>query len=276
MRTSDFSRRPRVLVITWCSLILRSRRAHGKGTWSRLSTFSPGILADDEFATLQLDAQKPATDGGVVTFNPPTALPRAALVWASDGSGLGYVYVSFGNARDIQPWHGWIFELDLEAWRSQGTDKAISAVLLTTPEGDCGEGGLSRGSTMVCGGGVWNPAGPQVINTPTGYELLVATGNGELDLNRQDYAQSVLRLTKGLNFDPACDAALVPISTRCPHPNSAWPPVRTSLFPVCFRTIPTPGHRKMRGQDLLAVLCAERLGFGGERPEQFVSLLGWR
>ena len=166
-----------------------------------------GILADDEFATLQLDAQKPATDGGVVTFNPPTALPRAALAWASDGSGLGYVYVSFGNARDIQPWHGWIFELDLEAWRSQGTDKAISAVLLTTPEGDCGEGGLSGGSTMVCGGGVWNPAGPQVINTPTGYELLVATGNGELDLNRQDYAQSVLRLTKGLNFDPACDAA---------------------------------------------------------------------
>jgi hypothetical protein len=166
-----------------------------------------GILADDEFPTLQLDAQKPATDGGVVTFNPPTALPRAALAAAGDGNGLGYIYVSFGNARDIQPWHGWIFELDLEAWRSEGTGKAVSAVLLTTPEANCGEDGVSGGSTMVCGAGVWNPSGPQVINTPNGYELLVTTGNGELDLNRQDYAQSVLRLSKGLNFDPACDAA---------------------------------------------------------------------
>jgi hypothetical protein len=166
-----------------------------------------GTLADDEFATLQLDAQKPAMDGGVVTFNPPTALSRAALARARDGNGLGYVYVSFGNALDIQPWHGWIFELDLEAWRSEGTEKAISAVLLTTPESDCGEEGHKGGMEMVCGGGVWNPAGPQVINTPNGFELLVATGNGELDLSRKDYAQSVLRLSKGLNFDPACDAA---------------------------------------------------------------------
>ena len=52
-----------------------------------------------------------------------------------------------------------------------------------------------------------NPAGPQVIHTRNGYQLLVATGNGELDLNRKDYAQSVLRLKKGLKFDPACDAA---------------------------------------------------------------------
>jgi hypothetical protein len=166
-----------------------------------------GTLADDEFATLQLEAEKPAIGGGVVMFNPPTAFPRAAVVRARDGNRLGYVYVSFGNPRDIQPWHGWIFELDLEAWRNEGTEKAISAVLLTTPESDCGEEGHQGGTEMICGGGVWNPAGPQVINTPDGYELLVATGNGELDLNRQNYAQSVLRLTKGLNFDPACDAA---------------------------------------------------------------------
>jgi hypothetical protein len=45
-----------------------------------------GTLADDEFATLQLEAQKPATDGGVVTFHPPTARPTAALAWAGDGN----------------------------------------------------------------------------------------------------------------------------------------------------------------------------------------------
>jgi hypothetical protein len=166
-----------------------------------------GTLADGEFATLELNAQKPAIDGGVVPFNPPTAQSTAALAHAEDGNGLGYVYVSFGGPRDIQPWHGWIFELDLEAWRSEGTGKAISAVFLSTPERDCGEEGRSGSSDMICGGGVWNPAGPRVITTPTGYELLVATGNGELHLNRQDYAQSVLRLSKGLNFDPACDAA---------------------------------------------------------------------
>jgi outer membrane protein assembly factor BamB len=160
-----------------------------------------------EFPTLQLDAQKPAMDGGVVAFNPPTALSRAALAAAGGGSGLGYVYVSFGNSQDIQPWHGWIFELDLEAWRSEGTTKAISAVLLTTPERDCGKAGIRGGTKMICGAGVWNPAGPQVVDTPNGYELLVATGNGELDLGRKDYAQSVLRLRQGLNFDPECDAA---------------------------------------------------------------------
>jgi hypothetical protein len=76
-----------------------------------------GTLADDEFATLQLEAQKPATDGGVVTFNPPTARATAALAWAGDGNGLGYVYVSFGNGRDIQPWHGWVSDVS-----TYGTD----------------------------------------------------------------------------------------------------------------------------------------------------------
>ena len=93
-----------------------------------------GTVADDEFPTLELHAQKPAVEGGVVVFNPPTALSRAALARATDGSGLGYVYVAFGNPQDVQPWHGWVFELDLEAWRSKGSAKAISAVLLTTPE----------------------------------------------------------------------------------------------------------------------------------------------
>jgi hypothetical protein len=190
------------LVLAYGTVQERVRKRHLVSVVDLLT----GTVADDEFATLQLDAQKPAMDGGVVTFNPPTALSRAALAGAGGGNGLGYVYVSFGNAQDIQPWHGWIFEIDLEVWRSEGTGKAISAVLLTTPEGDCGEG--HRGSfEMVCGGGVWNPSGPQVIGTPDGYELLVTTGNGYLDLNRKDYAQSVLRLSKGLNFDPACDAA---------------------------------------------------------------------
>ena len=43
----------------------------------------------------------------------------------------------------------------------------------------------------------------------TGYELLVTTGNGELNLNHRNYAQSVLRLTKGLEFNPECDPEIL-------------------------------------------------------------------
>jgi hypothetical protein len=124
------------------------------------------------------------------------------------------LYVSFGNIKDIQPWHGWIFEIDIDAWQQEGPDAAISSVFLTTPESDCpGERG---GTSMICGGGVWHFAGPQVVPTRDGYELLVTTGNGELNLNDRNYAQSVLRLTKGLDFDPGCNrekcAAFDPIA----------------------------------------------------------------
>jgi hypothetical protein len=160
------------------------------------------------FPTLELNATKPANGGGVVVFNPPTALSRAALVHAgSDVGTQGMLYVSFGNTSDIQPWHGWIFEIDIDAWEKAGPGAAISSVLLTTPESDCPVEGESGGRDMICGAGVWHAAGPQVVETPDGYELLVTTGNGELNLNDRNYAHSVLRLTKGLNFDPQCDAA---------------------------------------------------------------------
>lgn len=175
---------------------------------------STGELASS-FPTLELNATKPGNDGGVVVFNPPTALPRAAVVNAGRGDGtLGMLYVSFGNAQDIQPWHGWVFEIDIDAWKQGGPDAAIRSVLLTTPESDCP--GVSGGTDTICGGGVWNFAGPQVVQTRDGYELLVTTGNGELNLNDRNYAQSVLRLTKGLEFDPKCDpekcAAFDPLS----------------------------------------------------------------
>jgi len=122
--------------------------------------------------------------------------------------------VTFGNLRDIQPWHGWVFELDLDAWASGGT--AVSSVLLTTPERDCGPPGESGSTEMICGGGVWAPPGPTLIERPGGFDLLVATGNGQLDLGRKDNANSILRLHRGLAFDPACDpvacAAFDPIA----------------------------------------------------------------
>src|SRR5262245_27417146 len=95
------------------------------------------------------------------------------------------VYVSLGNIQDIQPWHGWLFELDLDAWRAGG--EAITASLVTTPEADCGIPGTSGARERQCGGGIWAPAGPLV----SGGELFVPTGNGQLDVPRGDHANTL-------------------------------------------------------------------------------------
>ncbi|HEX5865145.1 MAG TPA: hypothetical protein VF014_12975, partial [Casimicrobiaceae bacterium] len=143
-----------------------------------------------DFPTVTLAANEP------VAFNPPTQASRAALA-AIDRR----VYVSLGNIQDIQPWHGWVFELDLDAWRTGGS--AISASLVTTPESDCGIPGSSGARERQCGGGIWAPAGPQVFAG----ELFVPTGNGQLDVPRGDFANTLLRVGPGLVFDPGCDAS---------------------------------------------------------------------
>ena len=46
---------------------------------------------------------------------------------------LGLVYVSFGNVRDLQPWHGWVFEIDLDAWQARAAAAAaVTGTLVTT------------------------------------------------------------------------------------------------------------------------------------------------
>ena len=163
---------------------------------------------DREFPELELQAVKPSADGDDVEFSPANAVSRATLVHADvPDRALGLVYVSFGNSQDIQPWHGWVFELDLDPWQRGDTEAAISAVLLTTPETECGEPGESGSDDMVCGAGVWSPAGPKLVPSDAGdgYELIVPTGNGLLDLARRDYANSLLRTGRGLSFEPACD-----------------------------------------------------------------------
>lgn len=165
---------------------------------------------DPSYPLVELTATKPAVDGsGVVQFNPATALSRAALVHGhTPDTTMGYVYVSFGSPGDIQPWHGWVFELDVDAWKTKGAAGAISAVLVTTPESSCPEEGQSGSQDMICGGGVWTPAGPQLYPTADGFELLVPTGNGQFDLQRRDYANTLMRLGPGLLFDPGCDTQI--------------------------------------------------------------------
>lgn len=165
-----------------------------------------------EFEPLDLAASLPAADGaGEVEFLASNALARATLVHVPDpaGAGLGSVVVTFGNARDIQPWHGWAFELDLEAWRASGPGAAVSGTLVTTPESDCGTPGGSGATERVCGGGLWAPAGPLVVpDAAGGSALILAPDNGRLDLGQRSYANTLMRVRPGMTFDPGCDPDL--------------------------------------------------------------------
>jgi len=160
-----------------------------------------------DFAPLDLSARVPAWDGGEVEFLVGAALERATVahVPAPTGAGLGHVVVTYGNARDIQPWHGWAFEVDLDAWRAGGPDAAVSGVLVTTAENDCGQAGASGATERQCGGGLWSPSGPLVVPDGDGSALILAPDNGRLDPARRSYSNTLMRVRPGMVFDPGCD-----------------------------------------------------------------------
>ncbi|MDD5321971.1 MAG: hypothetical protein PHD43_15450 [Methylococcales bacterium] len=176
---------------------------------------------DEAFPVLVLFAEKPEVDGvGTVKFNPPTAFSHSAVKHAvKPGSQLGYLYAAFGNSGDEQPYHGWLFEIDMDAWQlgSGSAKPAISSVLLTTPETECPITTEYGNQEMICGGGIWTPPGPQIYPSDDEFELFVPTGNGQIDLARHDYANTIMRLKPGLKFDSGCDA------TVCANFNPANP-----------------------------------------------------
>jgi len=165
---------------------------------------------DNSFPVLTFAAELTTTDGkGKVKFNPPTAYSHAELKHlARTGSQRGFVYAAFGNAADVQPFHGWVFEIDMDAWQQQGLTKAINHVLLTTAEADCPVKMEYGTQEMICGGGVWAPTGLLVVENNGDAELFIPTGNGQVDLARHDYANTVMRVKPGLQFDAACAADL--------------------------------------------------------------------
>tara|TARA_B100000029_G_scaffold514219_1_gene616233 strand:+ start:569 stop:2287 length:1719 start_codon:yes stop_codon:yes gene_type:complete len=163
-----------------------------------------------DFPLIDLATSVPDSAGtGMVEFQARYALGRSAIVHGKEeGDDLGRAYITFGNGRDIQPWHGWAFEIDLDAWRAGGSEAAVSATFCTTPESDCGQTNVSGSKSRLCGGGLWAPSGPLVIQDEANYSLLLAPGNGQLDLNRQDYANTLIKTGPGLDFDPGCDPDL--------------------------------------------------------------------
>lgn len=157
-------------------------------------------LVDDKPALDLVGELESPNGSGTVSFRPANALLRSDLVIAHpnpDATGRK-LYATFGNARDIQPWHGFAFEIDVDSW-------SISGFIVTTPEADCGPSGVSGSRERICGGGLWAPSGPLLLDDGPDYSLILAPGNGQLDLAREDYANTLMRVGPGLDFDPGCD-----------------------------------------------------------------------
>ncbi len=164
---------------------------------------------NNAFQPLTLSASKPSSDGNVqITFDSAHAYSHAALKMVTDTKQHQLIYLGFGNASDVQPFHGWLFEVDLTDWHDHGVDHAIKNVLLTTPEAKCPVKMEYGTQEMICGGGIWTPSGIAITGHGDTSELLIATGNGQVDLARKDYANALLRMKPGLQFDAGCDATL--------------------------------------------------------------------
>lgn len=226
-------------------------------------------VVDEAFPYLSLEAQQPTADGTAsVRFRPDTQMAHAALVHLPREGGAGRVYVGYGGRSDTQPWHGWLFEVDLDAWRRLGAGGAVTATLLTTPEPACPEEGRSGSRAMVCGGGIWSPAGVLTVPGPGGPELIVPTGNGQLDLGRRDYAQTLMRTGPGLAFDPGCDVNLCAAFDPLQADEACMRSCRNLFIPRLM-----PGDRPLRpasgeckGKGFLECLALHDYDLGASSP----------
>lgn len=217
---------------------------------------------DPDHPPVDLAARVPGRFGAV-TFSPGHAMARGALVHVQ-----GRVYVTLGNPRDVQPYRGWVFELDLEAWRTGGAGAAISAAMPTTEDVECGDEGGDGTADTRCGAGVWTPSGPLVLDADGDYRLVVATGNGQLDLARGDYANSLLRVGAGLAFDPGCDAARCSAFSSETLDASCVESCRDAFVPrlLAGERMPAPASGTCEGKSLYLCWASQDQLDGGSTP----------
>lgn len=224
-------------------------------------------IVNTEFPPIEFAAQARGVDDAIISFDPEFHHARSGLAHVPVQGGLGLVYVGFGADRDQGIWHGWLYEIDLEAWRRTRGAKALANVLVTTPVTDC------TAEQKNCGGGVWAFAGPQIYRTSAGYEILVQTGNGRLDLSRNSYAQSLIRLTPGLKFAPRCDTGLCAKGDPKDPSRACLDSCRNLFVPRLMAGDPPldPVDGSCRGVSFLRCLDIHDWDFGGGSPMRFES-----
>jgi hypothetical protein len=214
-----------------------------------------------EYEPVVLAGSFSGADGEPLAFRADHALGRSALV----GSG-NKLLVSFGNARDLQPWHGFAFELDREAWRAGGPSAALTGSLVVTPEADCGRLDSSGSRVRRCGGGLWSPAGPLIAQAEAGFVAVLAPGNGRLDLARRAYANTLMRVQPGLEFDPHCGPACASFDPNQPSAECTES-CRDLFVPRDTTGEPFPSPESGVCSGLTLFQCWEKLDYvGGSTP----------
>jgi hypothetical protein len=111
------------------------------------------------------------SSAGELPFGTLRENPRASLLLVN-----GVVFLSWGSACDVGPYHGWVIAYDAQSLRQK-------AIFNASPDAD--DSGIWAGDT--------GPAADDDGN------IFVATGNGLFDVNKggRDYGDSLLKL----NFD---------------------------------------------------------------------------
>jgi hypothetical protein len=115
-----------------------------------------------------VDGKGTGSQQGKVEFDALRENPRAALTLAN-----GSVYLTWGSACDVGPYHGWVMAYDANTLKRK-------AVFVASPDAD--DGGFWAGDT-----------GPAVDERGN---LLLAAGNGRFDAasGGRDYGDSLLKL----------------------------------------------------------------------------------
>ena len=105
---------------------------------------------------------------GEVAFGPLRENPRASLLLVN-----GVVYLTWGSACDVGPYHGWVMAYDAQSLQQK-------AIFNASPDAD--DGGIWAGDT--------GPAADKEGN------IFLATGNGRFDVNKggRDFGDSLLKL----------------------------------------------------------------------------------
>jgi hypothetical protein len=223
---------------------------------------------DTRFPPFVFDARVPAIGGGEARFDQALHMARAVSILPSQ-QGEDRAYITFSGTDETQPWHGWLFEVDLDRWKLGFANRAISAAFVPTPEANCkGTAELEE----VCGGGMWAYEGAKIEVGASGPEILVQTSNGRLDLSRGDFAQALLRLSRGLKFSPQCDLqACAGTNPRDPS-HECLSTCRNLFAPRLFPTESyNPPDPRCRGKSYR--LCLELMDwdFGSGSPARIIT-----
>jgi hypothetical protein len=105
-----------------------------------------------------------------------------------------------------------------------------------------------------------------LVQHDDGYTAVLAPGNGQLDLSRRDYANTLMRVEPGLDFDPGCGDACADFDPDAPSP-ACVESCRNLFIPRDYPGDPFPLPESGACDGLTLFQCWQELDYlGGSTP----------